>query len=143
MKYKKSLENIKKIISMHDDSVPLVYKVNPGLEPINWLTWKIKNYVWGFLLGKTVKTLATTENGTYFLYYEDDILHREDGPAVVSRDNKVQVWVDYGDVHREDGPAVIYYDREFWYINDIEITDKNKIDAMKFKALFTNKKNLF
>ena len=76
------------------------------------------------------------EEGGIVLYYKDDLLHREDGPAMVTKD-KTQVWYKYGNVHsynnqpaitcvdgfkawydtgirhRSDGPAIIHPDGKF------------------------------
>jgi len=46
-------------------------------------------------------------------YYEEDKLHREDGPAVIayyeSGNKKLGSYYLNGKLHREDGPAVIAY----------------------------------
>ena len=50
-------------------------------------------------------------------YYDDKILHREDGPAVEYADGGRFWWID-GKRHREDGPAVEYTSgNKAWYIN--------------------------
>lgn len=51
------------------------------------------------------------------LWYKDGKLHRENGPAVVYP-NEVQKWYKDGKLHREDGPAVVFFDgRQEWYKN--------------------------
>ena len=52
----------------------------------------------------------------------NDLLHREDGPAVIWSFGKQEWWVK-GKRHREDGPAVIWPngDQE-WWINHVNIT---------------------
>ena len=46
------------------------------------------------------------ENGTV-LYYKNDLLHREDGPAMTTAD-KTQVWYRNGNVHSYDNkPAIV------------------------------------
>lgn len=52
-------------------------------------------------------------------WYKNDILHREDGPAVEYL-NGDKYWYIDGKLHREDGPAVEWYngDKE-WYINGV------------------------
>ena len=48
-------------------------------------------------------------------WYKDDILHREDGPAVTFS-NGDEEWWSYGRLHRLGGPALIYNDGEkYWY----------------------------
>ena len=49
------------------------------------------------------------------LYYKDDKLHREDGPAVIYSNGNFSYWID-GKKHREGGPAVIYSNGilEYW-----------------------------
>ena len=49
------------------------------------------------------------------IYYKDDKLHREDGPAIVYSDGGMEYYIN--DIrHREDGPAIIYADGrlEYW-----------------------------
>jgi hypothetical protein len=48
--------------------------------------------------------------------YGDEMLHREDGPAVEHYDG-TKMWFQYGGHHREDGPAYIGSDghEEYWY----------------------------
>jgi hypothetical protein len=59
-------------------------------------------------------------NGTkhYYSDREMEILHREDGPAIVYA-NGSKSWYINGKCHREDGPAVEYTNGyKAWYIND-------------------------
>ena len=50
-------------------------------------------------------------------WYLNGELHREDGPAKITR-NDIQIWYNYGRIHREDGPAIKYPDGgEEWCIN--------------------------
>ena len=60
-------------------------------------------------------------------WYLNDLLHREDGPAV-EYVNGYKCWYLNGKLHREDGPAVewdIEYadDYKRWYLDDKEYTD--------------------
>jgi hypothetical protein len=52
-----------------------------------------------------------------------NILHCEDGPAVVWSDGSVEYFVN-GFLHNENGPAIIHYYnsfvRKFWYINGVK-----------------------
>jgi hypothetical protein len=48
--------------------------------------------------------LIINENGTK-CYYLNDLLHREDGPAVEWTDG-YKAWLINGEHHREDGPAI-------------------------------------
>jgi hypothetical protein len=58
-----------------------------------------------------------TPNGTK-RWYLNDVLHREDGPAVEYSDGYKKSWYINGLLHREDGPAVEYSDgTKYWYIN--------------------------
>ena len=48
-------------------------------------------------------------------WYQDDKLHRLDGPAVMRADGS-QVWYQDDKLHRLDGPAVIHADGDqYWY----------------------------
>ena len=74
-------------------------------------------------------------------YYKNNIVHREDGPAIEFRDgtrcwcqngryhrengpaiehpNGTKCWYKNGKIHREDGPAREYNDGEkHWWLND-------------------------
>ena len=64
-------------------------------------------------------------------YYEEDKLHREDGPAVIayyeSGNKKLGSYYLNGKLHREDGPAVIWYSQsgeifDDYYINGEYLT---------------------
>jgi len=49
-----------------------------------------------------------SENGV-IRYYKDDVLHKEDGPAIIYP-NEYEEWVIDGKTSRKDGPAIIYAD---------------------------------
>ena len=51
-------------------------------------------------------------------WYLNDVLHREDGPAI-EYGNGYKSWYIKGKLHREDGPAVIQGEYEAWYLNDV------------------------
>ena len=51
-------------------------------------------------------------------YYQDYLLHREDGPAVEYK-NGDKEWYQYGKLHRKDGPAIEYVNSTKWYQNDL------------------------
>jgi hypothetical protein len=89
---------------------------------------------------KYIKIVANKEdqgqNGTF--YYKDKkmtILHREDGPAMVTElDRGTEVWYKDGKLHREDGPALIYGNGEaYHYLNDVYVSPtefKRRIDPV-------------
>lgn len=59
------------------------------------------------------------EDSQTIRWYEDDLLHRVDGPAITRADGQ-QVWYEDGERHRVDGPAVVYLDgSEEWWINGV------------------------
>ena len=50
-------------------------------------------------------------------YYVNNVLHREDGPAVENV-NGNKYWYKNGKRHREDGPAIEWVDGDKdWYLN--------------------------
>ena len=54
------------------------------------------------------------KNKTIYKYFMNDILHRENGPAVIT--DEYEEWWCNGRVHREDGPAIVYKNGgEEWY----------------------------
>jgi hypothetical protein len=51
-------------------------------------------------------------------WHVNDVLHREDGPAVEYADG-AKIWYVNGRLHRLDGPAIEYADgTKVWYAND-------------------------
>ncbi len=49
-------------------------------------------------------------------WYVDGVLHRVDGPAIIN--DVFKVWYYHGIIHREDGPAIEYADGgKEWFIN--------------------------
>ena len=50
-------------------------------------------------------------------YFLNDMLHREDGPAI-EFSNGTKYWYINGERHREDGPAVIFSNGDKWYYLD-------------------------
>jgi hypothetical protein len=61
-------------------------------------------------------TVKVYDNGDV-MWFMDDELHREDGPAV-EHANGGKEWYLNGELHREDGPACEYYDgTKSWYLN--------------------------
>lgn len=81
--------------------------------------------------GKTGAYVIQETDGTTMWYLNDE-LHREDGPAFIEHDN-TQHWYLNGLRHRTDGPAIIYPDgRTSWYVNGgFRITDSK---TFQFKA---------
>ena len=50
-------------------------------------------------------------------YYLNNVLHREDGPAIEYVDGS-KIWYKNGKRHREDGPACEYgYGYKAWYLS--------------------------
>lgn len=60
----------------------------------------------------------TISSDVLHAWHLGDLLHREDGPAVI-RSNGTEVWYRFGKIHREDGPAIIHREGsavgESWY----------------------------
>jgi len=56
------------------------------------------------------------------IWYLNDRLHREDGPAMTGVDGH-QLWYKHGKLHRLDGPAVVWGDgREYNWVDGVKIT---------------------
>jgi len=78
-----------------------------------------------YILKKCEAIRTMNDDGTQVIEYWDgskcsylnDVLHREDGPAVERIDGSKE-WHINGKLHREDGPAIEYADEtKEWYIN--------------------------
>jgi hypothetical protein len=70
----------------------------------------------GFIFSiKSGKNIEVNVESNRIAWYKNELLHREDGPAVEYYDGHKEWWKN-GLLHREDGPAVDYYDRhkEWW-----------------------------
>jgi len=52
-------------------------------------------------------------------WFKNDKLHRDNGPAIEYA-NGTKEWYKNGKLHRTDGPAIQYSDgSEYWYLNNI------------------------
>ena len=74
--------------------------------------------------------------GNIYYYNENDVLHREDGPAI-ELTNGYKSWYKNGKYHREDGPAIEYAnsDKEYFY-NGIYYSEiKTNEDWVRFVKL--------
>ena len=66
------------------------------------------------------------------IYYKNNMMHREDGPAIVYEDGKSVYYIN--DIrHREDGPAVIYPDGGVEYWINGELVDAYHPDFGRFE----------
>lgn len=88
------------------------------------------------------------KESSLLIYYDDGVIHRDDGPAVINKNtgNEKVVYYQYGLIHREEGPAIIYREEgkislKQFFINgkkmdlrDIERMKRQKI-KYKLKAL--------
>jgi hypothetical protein len=78
-------------------------------------------------------TVKIFDNGSK-LWYQNDKLHREDGPAVEKPDG-TKYWYQNDKWHREDGPAVeLANGSKYWYLNGKEYTRaefKKKMSPVK------------
>lgn len=70
-------------------------------------------------------------DGTIMYHNEEDQLHREDGPAMISPDG-YQEWFINDKYHREDGPAIITSDdyKEYW-LNGKEYSHEEWLKLVK------------
>lgn len=70
-------------------------------------------------------------------WYQDDQLHRIDGPAYISK--IFQSWWQYGLRHRLDGPAIEWtYGRQEWYLDGVRLSKsefKNQIIKLNIQNL--------
>lgn len=49
-------------------------------------------------------------------WYRNGYMHRDNGPAYITRGKKIQKWFVNGRCHRLNGPAEIWYDIKSWYV---------------------------
>jgi len=54
------------------------------------------------------------DNDSTIWYYKNNKLHREDGPAIIWKDNEKSWWIN-GELHRENGPAIEQSDGNKWW----------------------------
>ena len=70
------------------------------------------------------------------LFFEKDLPHREDGPAITFEDG-TQIWYEHGKFHRLDGPAIIYSTGEKkWFVNGQQYFEKEFLKITKLKILW-------
>jgi hypothetical protein len=73
----------------------------------------------------------TVENSNKFWRDSTDVLHRDDGPAIIYI-NGHKEWWQHGKRHRDDGPAVVYASgHQRWYLYDQRLSFDgwlNKVD---------------
>jgi hypothetical protein len=68
-------------------------------------------------------------------YYMNDLLHREDGPAI-EYPNGDKYWYLNGDLHREDGPSCEYsHGDKAWYLNGKQIHCKDNEEFLRIVKL--------
>jgi len=84
-------------------------------------------------IGGIVKNGMITNKYGSKRWYVNDILHREDGPAIEFA-NGDKVWFINGKRHREDGPAFEYADGDKeWYLYNHHVTEEIVMDPGKRK----------
>ena len=67
--------------------------------------------------------LVATPNGNQQEYYLNDVIHRTDGPAMITTDG-TQIWFENGVLHCLTGPAIIQLDgAKEWVVNGIRMTE--------------------
>jgi hypothetical protein len=76
-------------------------------------------------MGDKLNGWYTDKDGTR-RHYQNGLLHREDGPAIIPP-NGYRAWWFNGQRHREDGPAIIYRDgSQEWHLNG-RLTDMETV----------------
>lgn len=66
--------------------------------------------------------MNTTAENVKTKYYQNEQLHRLDGPAVMWSNTGDQMWYAYGELHRIDGPAVILGEHCEWHLYGRRVT---------------------
>lgn len=81
--------------------------------------------------------LNISDDGTK-LWYKDNHLHREDGPAIDN--SNINMWYINGLPHRVDGPAITWHTGEkWWYVNGKYIACQSQEEferIMRLKAFW-------
>ena len=71
------------------------------------------------------------------IWYKDGKQHREDGPAVITKDGTKQ-WMVHGKRHRDGGPAVEGKNGyETWWIHDRKIEGQELVNLKRLYKLET------
>ena len=87
-----------------------------------------------------MKPTVETDKGNNKYWYLNDLLHREDGPAV-EYSNGDKLWYVNDELHREDGPAAEYADgSNGWWLRGIQYTH---IESYCKAAKITGKEKTF
>ena len=68
------------------------------------------------------------------LYYVNNVLHREEGPALEFADG-TKYWYKNGLIHRENGPAIKYFNGNTrWYLNSIYYSRNDDFTNKSWKS---------
>jgi len=71
------------------------------------------------------------------IWYLNDKIHREDGPAFENHDGG-KSWYIGGKLHREDGPAIEFAGgRKDWYLHGKKLTEEEHKVAISKPTLFS------
>jgi hypothetical protein len=66
---------------------------------------------------------------------KDDLIHREDGPAITYHDGS-KCWVINGEYHRDDGPAIEWANGDkWWYFHGKYINVKSQKEFEQYVKL--------
>lgn len=72
-------------------------------------------------------------------WYKDDVLHREEGPAVIGDNGTSLIWFQNGQMHRDNGPAMelsrelngVTTKGQKWFLNGQEKTEQEVMTRWK------------
>lgn len=93
--------------------------------------------------------VINTGRYTLISYFQNGLLHRDDGPAVIAGNGSLREWYQHGVRHRTDGPAVEYddfeefWDKSGWYINGVNMSVTDALKGEELTAyLLKNKRQI-
>lgn len=100
-----------------------IHKVVISIATVAFLRKKIHDFL--MKPRKFVYVDGTVKHETLFGLY-----HREDGPAILEASG-TEVWFINDELHRPDGPAIVYKDDRpnLWYWHDVELPLNKWLDA--------------
>lgn len=131
VEYDQDGEMAKHEITVWDDDLKVNFKA--------LILWRegfdIPQLLKGYVKNGNVK--KRTHFGKVLVYFKDNVVHRDNGPAMTwrNRDGLYKTWFKNGVIHRENGPAKETPLTDIWYNNGEVIKSVDKIKTLPEEML--------
>ena len=130
------------LVKLYESIQPDIPDIRPHQGRDGWFTDKYTNtqrhYVNGMINSVDDKPAVVHEDGDT-IWYKDDKIHRDNGPAYISPRIGYKGWYKNGKRHREDGPAIINPTGAgdgTWWLDNVCLS-KEQVEERKKKVAIT------